>query len=268
MPEAAPILRIGRTDFYIFAGLPEGDITQSGAEVLVSSAGTDATMSSGVSKAILQKGGEEILSGLRAHAPLTPGDVVITSAGKIKAKNIYHAVVVGWGDKKRVLQASVWRAVSRCMELAQLTGMTSIAFPSLGTGKGGAERYETHSTMAAACLDTLRADSSLRRILFCFDYADTGQTFRTAFLQQRLIRQARGLAVADDTEQAQLTDNLAKLWPALLGLHVNVEKLAVLVEQLERNPSAAVINYHIGDIIGSTGVAIGERARAVVRKNG
>jgi len=43
MPEATPVLRIGRTDFYIFAGLPEGDITQSDAEVLVSSAGTDVT---------------------------------------------------------------------------------------------------------------------------------------------------------------------------------------------------------------------------------
>jgi O-acetyl-ADP-ribose deacetylase (regulator of RNase III) len=242
---AGPLLRIGRTDFFVRGGRLEGNILHSGAEVLVSSASTNAAMRGGVSLAILRKGGPTILDGLRAHKPLVPGDVVITNAGDLLAKNIYHAVVVTWGEERRVLQATIWRAVNKCIALAQLSGVTSIAFPSLGTGAGKADRFETHSTMAAACFDALRADSSLRQILFCFDYADTAETFRRAFLQQRLIRQARGLLLDDATPPDQLSDTLQQLWPHLMNLQANVGQLSELVTRLEQNPAASVINYFV-----------------------
>jgi O-acetyl-ADP-ribose deacetylase (regulator of RNase III) len=37
----------------------------------------------------------------------------------------------------RVLQATIWRAVSKCIALAQLMGLSSIALPALGTGNAG-----------------------------------------------------------------------------------------------------------------------------------
>ncbi len=268
MSEDSAPMRVGHTEIVIRLGPEAGDITRVGADVLVSSEGTDAAMASGVSLAIHSAGGDEILHSLQTHQPLVPGDVVITSAGDLPAKNIYHAVVVGWGDKRLVLQASVWRAVTRCMELAQLTNMTSLAFPSLGTGTAAADRYETHSTMSAACLDSLRPDTSLRRIYFCFIDPDTGQNFRTALLQQRLIRQARGVSAANKGEQDQLKANLDRLWPAMLDLHVNVDKLAGLVTQLEHNPSPQTINnYIVGNITNSIGVAIGP-AQATVTQSG
>jgi hypothetical protein len=91
----------------------------------------------------------------------------------------------------------------------------------------------------------LRADSSLRRILFCFDYADTAETFRRAFLQQRLIRQARGLLLDDATPPDQLSDTLQQLWPHLMNLQANVGQLSELVTRLEQNPSSSVINYFV-----------------------
>jgi hypothetical protein len=167
-----------------------------------------------------------------------------------------------------VLQAIIWRIVSRCVELAQLTGEASLAFPSLGTGAGKADRFETYSTMAAACLDSLRPDSSLRRVLFCFNKPETADIFRLAFLQQRLIRQARGLSGGDEAERAALDANLERLWPALAGLRVNVDKLAALVTALETTPSTQVANCYINNIINSTGVVIGNHAQAIVGTDG
>jgi len=272
-PESAPVSIIGRTEFSILAGKVQGDLLNSGADVLVIPADTGFVMRGGLAQKVKKVGGKGIADELRAHKPLSPGDVVITSAGKLKAKNLYHAVISSWSLKQKgrredqkVLQATLWRAVSRCMSLAQLTGMSSIAFPSLGTGSGRADPFESHSTLAAACLDALQLDSSLQRILFCFDNPVTAETFRTAFLQQRLIRQTRGLAVRTQAEREELSANVEKVWRVMMKMNADVETLAALVRALEQKPSAAVINYNIGDIINSNAVAIGERARAVVRK--
>jgi hypothetical protein len=62
-----PLLRIRRIDFFVHGGRLEGNILHSGAEVLVSSASSNAAMRGGVSLAILRKGGQSILEGLRAH---------------------------------------------------------------------------------------------------------------------------------------------------------------------------------------------------------
>jgi O-acetyl-ADP-ribose deacetylase (regulator of RNase III) len=220
-----PLLSLSHTDIFVRGGPSKGDVTRSEADVIVSSAGTDASMSDGVSAAILNVGGREILSALQAHRPLVPG------------------------DERRVLQASVWRVISRCMDLAQRASMASIAFPSLGMRDGGADRFETHSTMAAACLEAIRADTSLRRILFCFDWPPTAQTFRPAFLQQRLVRQALGLSVADAAERDELTQLLPKVFEQMLKMNAKVEQIQDVVQQLEKNPSTKVIKQIIGTYV-------------------
>lgn len=269
-----PLSIIGGAQFSILAGKAEGDILHSRADVMVIPADTGFVMRGGLAQKVKTAGGQRIADELRRHKPLSPGDVVITSAGSLQARNLYHAVISSWSAKQagrredqKVLQATLWRAVSRCLNLAQLSGMSSIAFPSLGTGSGRADRFESHSTMAAASLDALQPDSSLQRILFCFDNADTADTFRTAFLQQRLIRQTRRLAVHSDEERNLLSANLQKVWRVMMRMDANVETLAAVVWALEQKPSAAVINYTIGDIINSNAIAIGDRARALIQNN-
>lgn len=236
-------------------------------------ADTGFVMRGGLARKVRAAAGRGIADELRACKPLTPGDVVITSAGRLKAKAFYHAIISSWSarqtgrrEDQKVLQATLWRAVSRCLSLAQSKGMASLAFPSLGTGSGRADRFESHSTLAAACLEALQPDSSLQRILFCFDNLSTAEVFRTAFLQQRLIRQARGLAVRSEDERNQLSLNLQKLWRMLMKMNADVETLAAVVRALEQKPAASVINYTIGDIINSNAVAIGERAQALLQQ--
>lgn len=191
------ILTLGRTAFVVSAT----NIAEYQADVLVNSAGTGTVGERGsvggtVSAALRAAGGSGIFEELMACEPLMPGDVIVASAGKLQAKYVYHSIVVGWGDQKRVLQATIWRAVSKCIALAQLMGVSSIAFPSLGTGSGAADVWETHSTIAAACLDAFRSDGGLQRVCFCFLKPEESKVFHRAFYQQQLIRELRGLSVS------------------------------------------------------------------------
>jgi O-acetyl-ADP-ribose deacetylase (regulator of RNase III) len=63
-----------------------------------------------------------------------PGDAVATSAGQLRAKQLFHAVGPVWqGGQKREgeLLRSCYR---RCLELAVKHDCQSIAFPAISTG--------------------------------------------------------------------------------------------------------------------------------------
>lgn len=256
------IVTLGRTEFIVCIG----DIAQYQAEVLVSSTGTGSGGERGlipgtVTNAIRQAGGGSIFEELRAHEPLTPGDVVVTSAGTLKARYVYHAVVVGWRDEQVVLQATIWRAVSKCVALAQLMGLSSIVFPSLGTGSGRAGLWETHSTMASACLETFRTDGALRQVSFCFHKPEDSVVFRRAFYQQQLIRELRGLSVGDSASEG-LGTAVGNLYRRLLAPTANIDEISNIVKRaIDSSPTA--IAYYIVSNYGSGAVAVGEGARAV-----
>ncbi|MEM1123622.1 MAG: macro domain-containing protein, partial [Bacteroidota bacterium] len=72
-----------------------GDITESQDEVIVSSDDYYLSMGGGVSAAILKKGGNEISLDALKKVPANIGDVVITTAGRLPAKFIFHAITIG-----------------------------------------------------------------------------------------------------------------------------------------------------------------------------
>jgi O-acetyl-ADP-ribose deacetylase (regulator of RNase III) len=241
------LLRVGFTDVYVIADIERGNIGTAQTEVIVSSEGTDGAMMGGVSHSIRVRGGEGIRDSLRAQMPFMPGEVVVTSAGGLAppVKNIFHAIVVGWGEERKVLQATIWRTARRCMNIAQSMGVKSIAFPSLGTGHGEAETFESFNTLAAACLDSLRRDSPIERLQFFFISANQGQTFTRALLQQRILRQTSRLGAGDATERLRYADNLQKAMPELLDIKADIGHLTALVQALEVNPSVEIIEKYI-----------------------
>src|SRR4051812_5590825 len=84
--------KINKTTFRV----AYGDITKLVADALVSSDDNYLTMGGGVSDAILRAGGEEIRQQALKHVPLKIGDVAVTSAGKLPAKYIFHAVTIDY----------------------------------------------------------------------------------------------------------------------------------------------------------------------------
>jgi O-acetyl-ADP-ribose deacetylase (regulator of RNase III) len=93
-------------------------------------------MGGGVSHAILDAGGASIQTDARKHTPLKIGDVIVTSAGDLPAKYIFHAVTLDYTEMISPSEDSIRTATIRCMELADSLRVKSIAFPALGTGVG------------------------------------------------------------------------------------------------------------------------------------
>ena len=73
----------------------EGDITTSRAEAIVNAANSELWMGAGVAGAIKARGGQEIEREAMALGPISPGQAVITSGGRLPAKHVIHAAAMG-----------------------------------------------------------------------------------------------------------------------------------------------------------------------------
>ncbi|NES80218.1 MAG: hypothetical protein F6K10_01245 [Moorea sp. SIO2B7] len=113
-----------------------GDITNLVADVIVSSDNNYLTMSDGVSFTISQIGGHKIYQETQELIPLSCGDVAITTAGKLQAKKIFHAVVIDIDQRISPSHQVIRTVISKCLKKANKFGFSSIAFPLLGTGTG------------------------------------------------------------------------------------------------------------------------------------
>jgi O-acetyl-ADP-ribose deacetylase (regulator of RNase III) len=115
--------------------ITEGDITSQTTDAVVNAANNHFWMGAGVAGAIKRQGGEEIEREAMAQGPVDPGECVITSGGRLAARYVIHAAVMG-----QDLQTSaqlIERATRNSLALADAHRLESIAFPAFGTGVGG-----------------------------------------------------------------------------------------------------------------------------------
>ena len=122
-----------------------GDITKSTSEVIVSSDDTLLTMSGGVSMAILHAGGDIVQKDAQKQLPANIGDVVVSCAGKLRQKHIFHCLTIDdkilsetWAGlnipEKDKIDSIVRNSISRCFQLVNALQINSIAFPIIGSG--------------------------------------------------------------------------------------------------------------------------------------
>lgn len=138
-----------------------GDITKFTADALVSSDDSHLTMGGGVSAALSSAGGDVVYREARKHIPLDLGDVAVTSAGKLSAKFIFHAVTISYEDMTRATKDSINRAVVKCLQLADTLGVKSIVFPALGTGVAGFPYNLAAESMTRAIADYLIGETNI-----------------------------------------------------------------------------------------------------------
>jgi O-acetyl-ADP-ribose deacetylase (regulator of RNase III) len=144
--------------------LARGDIAQQDVDAVVNAANNHLWMGAGVAGAIKRAGGREIEEEAVAKGPVPIGEAVVTGAGRLKARCVIHAAVMGRDlrtDADKIRQATE-NSLRRADELA----LKSIAFPALGTGVGGFSLEECARIM----LDVVRRHSatgtSLERVVF------------------------------------------------------------------------------------------------------
>ena len=146
--------------------LIQGDIVEVEADAIVNAANSGLRGGGGVDGAIHRAGGPAIMEECRAIGGCPTGGAVITGGGKLPARYVIHAVAPVYQDGLHGEPEALRGAYSSSLALADQHGLTSIAFPSLGTG---AYRYPLHDAATIALgtvIDHLRGRTSLRRVTF------------------------------------------------------------------------------------------------------
>jgi O-acetyl-ADP-ribose deacetylase (regulator of RNase III) len=150
--------------------LREGDITKVAVDAMANAANSQLAGGGGVDGAIHRAGGPAImreLDGIRANIGHCPtGRAVATSAGKLPAKYVFHAVGPVYRDGKRgeaELLASCYR---KCMELAGERGVETISFPAISTGIYGYPMEEAAAIAVGTVKECLERETCVREVVF------------------------------------------------------------------------------------------------------
>lgn len=122
-----------------------GDITTQDTDAVVNAANNQLWMGSGVAGAIKKNGGIEIEREAVSKGPIRVGQSIWTSGGRLRAKYVIHAAVMGQDLKTDA--GKIERATRSALEVARSLGVRSVAFPALGTGVGGYPVKEAAETM-------------------------------------------------------------------------------------------------------------------------
>jgi O-acetyl-ADP-ribose deacetylase (regulator of RNase III) len=151
--------------------LEEGDITRVAADAMVNAANSALAGGGGVDGAIHRAGGPEImreLDGIRRRIGRCPtGSAVVTAAGRLPAKYVFHAVGPVYRDGRHgepELLASCYR---KCLALAEEREARIIAFPAISTGVYG---YPLEEAAAIALREVKahleKSDAKLQQVVF------------------------------------------------------------------------------------------------------
>ena len=144
--------------------LYRGDITQLELDALVNAANNRLWMGAGVAGAIKRAGGREIEAEAVSKGPIPVGQAVATGAGRLKARYVIHAAVMG---QDLVTDAEkIRRATRNSLERADELGIENLAFPALGTGVGGFPLDECARIMIAEVLKYPAGKSGLKKVVF------------------------------------------------------------------------------------------------------
>jgi len=150
-----------------------GDVAQAHADAIVSSAHFHMEMRSGVGDALRVRGGDAIEVEAMKAGERSLGTCVATTAGKLDARYVLHAVSA-WNEV-----SCVGRAAHRTLLLADDLGLKSLAIPALGTGASRVTTEACANALATALRHhLLLGGSRLRQVRFVLRDAEVLSVFR------------------------------------------------------------------------------------------
>lgn len=171
---------IGNTNI----SLKQGDITQQDTDAIVNAANSSLLGGGGVDGAIHRAGGPAILDQCQkireARGPLPPGEAVITTGGKLRAKHVIHTVGPIWRGGSSGEPEVLAGAYRRSLELATEKGLGSISFPSISTGAYGYPSDQAAEVALKAVISFLQKDTSLKEVVFVLFDSHTYSVYHQA----------------------------------------------------------------------------------------
>jgi len=161
--------------------LGQGDITSREVDAIVNAANSHLQHGGGVAGAIVKKGGQIIQEESDKVGYVPVGSAAVTTAGKLPAKFVIHAVGprMGEGDEDNKLG----RAVRSSLLLATEKGLRSISIPAISSGIFGfpKERCAMILVNESARYIKEHQKSSIEIIEFCIFDDNTVEHFRREF---------------------------------------------------------------------------------------
>ncbi len=131
-----------------------GDITEEAVDAVVNAANSYLKHGGGVARAIVRKGGRIIQEESDRIGYVPVGQVAVTTAGKLPARYVIHAVGPRWGegDEDRKLRSAVANALAKAEELA----LKSLALPAISMGIFGFPKDRGTRIILETVLDFLK----------------------------------------------------------------------------------------------------------------
>jgi O-acetyl-ADP-ribose deacetylase len=158
--------------------LQQGDITAIPVDAIVNAANSHLAGGGGVDGAIHRAAGPGLMKELdeirRRLGGCATGSAVVTSAGNLPARFVFHAVGPVYRDGSQREPALLAACYQTCLQLAEEHALESISFPSISTGVYG---YPAEEASAIALTEASRhlrqATGTVRRVVLVqFNAAD------------------------------------------------------------------------------------------------
>ncbi len=162
-----------------------GDITRQDTDAIVNTADPTLAGGGGVDGAIHQVGGADVSRECRQivaeQGKLPRGKAVITTGGNLKARYVIHTVGPIWTGGKKGEPEILESAYRESLKIAAANNLTSISFPSIGTGAYGYPSDKAAKVALRAVTSFLKEKTtSLREIIFVLYDSQTYQSYRSA----------------------------------------------------------------------------------------
>ena len=119
----------------------KADITKLHVDAIVSATNEQLCHGKGVAHAIASAAGQSLKEDaddyIRRHGPLKVTDVAVTTGGSLPCKKVLHAVGPRWSDytDKAECRQRLVDTIYKCLLKADSLGFTSVALPSISSGK-------------------------------------------------------------------------------------------------------------------------------------
>jgi O-acetyl-ADP-ribose deacetylase (regulator of RNase III) len=159
----------------------DGDISSETTDAIVNAANNAFWMGAGVAGAIKARGGETIEREAVAQGGVALGECVLTSGGRLAARHVIHAAVMG--PDLRTSANVITLATRNALVMAERQTFRSCSLPAFGTGVGGFPLDLCARLMITTIRDlapSFRSLQSLRLVLFgqaaYQAFADAGRT--------------------------------------------------------------------------------------------